>query len=32
MTKRHLVWLLVGWAIAFVLPPQRVIGYFKKSG
>lgn len=31
MTKRHVLWLLAGWAIAFVLPPSRVLGYFKKS-
>lgn len=32
MSKKHVVmWLLVGWGIAFVFPPQRALGYFKKS-
>lgn len=32
MSKKHVaMWLLVGWAIAYVFPPQRVIGYFRKS-
>lgn len=32
MSKKHVaMWFLIGWAVAYVVPPQRVIGYFKKS-
>lgn len=32
MSKKHVVmWVLVGWGIAYLFPPQRVAGYFKKS-
>lgn len=32
MSKKHLALaLLAGWAIAWVLPPQRVLGMFRKS-
>ncbi len=27
MSKKHVVmWLIIGWAVAYVLPPQRVLG------
>jgi hypothetical protein len=30
MSKKHIaLWLLVGWAIAYVFPPQRILGYLK---
>lgn len=32
MNKKMLMWLLVGWLVAVVLPPQRVMGYFKGMG
>lgn len=33
MSKKHVAGaLLIGWLIAFVFPPQRVLSYFKKSG
>lgn len=33
MSKKHIVlWVLVGWGIAYLFPPQRVLGFFKKGG
>lgn len=29
MNKKVLLVFLAGWALAVVLPPQRVLGYFK---
>jgi hypothetical protein len=29
--KKLVLIFLAGWALAFVLPPQRVLGFFKKS-
>lgn len=29
MNKKIILWVLVGWGIAIVFPPQRVLGYFK---
>lgn len=30
MSRKHVVlWLLIGWAIAWVIPPQRLVAYFK---
>lgn len=30
--KKLIMVFLAGWALALLLPPQRVIGFFKKSG
>jgi hypothetical protein len=33
MSKKHIVlWVLVGWAVAYVFPPQRVVGMFRSGG
>lgn len=33
MNKKIVLWVLVGWGLALVLPPQRVMSYFTgKSG
>ena len=33
MSKKHIAtFLIVGWLIAYVLPPQRVLGFFKSGG
>jgi hypothetical protein len=29
--KRIVLWVLVGWGLAFLLSPRDVVGYFKKS-
>lgn len=29
MNKRMALFFLAGWALAIVLPPQRIMGYFK---
>ena len=29
--KKLVLVFLAGWALAIVLPPQRVLGFFKKS-
>lgn len=29
MNKKILLWVLAGWAVALVFPPQRVLGYLK---
>lgn len=31
MNKKMVGMLLIGWAIALVFPPQRIIGYFTKG-
>lgn len=31
MNKRLILVFLAGWALAMVLPPQRVVGMFRKS-
>lgn len=30
--KKLILVFLAGWALALVFPPQRVLGYFKRSG
>jgi hypothetical protein len=32
MSKHMILWFLAGWAVAFLLPPQKILSYFKKSG
>lgn len=32
MNKKLVFVFLAGWALALVLPPQRIIGYFKAGG
>jgi len=29
MNKKVILWFLAGWALAILLPPQRVLGMFK---
>ena len=29
MNKKMLMWLLIGWVIAIVLPPQQVVAIFR---
>ena len=29
MNKKVILWALAGWALAIVLPPQRVLGFLK---
>lgn len=29
MNKKVVMWILAGWAVALVFPPQRVLAYFK---
>jgi hypothetical protein len=31
MNKRMLIYILVGWGIAWVFPPQRALAVFKRS-
>jgi len=31
--KHKALWFLLGWAVVgYLLPPQRVVAYFRKSG
>lgn len=32
MNKKLILVFLAGWALAIVLPPQRVLGYFRAGG
>jgi hypothetical protein len=33
MSKKHIImWVLVGWAVAYILPPQRILAYIKGGG
>lgn len=32
MNKKMILVFLAGWLLAFVLPPQRILGYFKGQG
>lgn len=31
MTKQHILWFLVGWLAALLLPPQSALGFVKNA-
>ena len=33
MSKKHIaMWFVIGWLVAYVLPPQRVVAFVKGKG